>query len=496
MKRGIGIINKEIIVDVNPYRTIVVLMENGRAREVQVERRSEKRLVGNIYRGVVRNILPGMSAAFIDIGEERNAILHFQDVRIDKTNVGGGKLEPVKEDDKLNNVLKTGQEIMVQIVKEPLGTKGAKASMDISLPGYTLVLLPMNGRIFVSKRFRDEAEKTRLKQLLKEHCQDGHGVIVRSEAECQDEKRIIAEHGVLVERWNQIEKEFRLSRAPKKVWQEETLASRAVRDLFRSDVDRLIVNDRNEFERIVSMCISKGNGMVDKIEYLESKESMFDLFKISKQLDEALSKKVWLKSGAYIIFDKTEALVSIDVNTGKNIGKINVRKTMLETNREAAFEIAHQIRLRNLGGIIIIDFIDMESKEDRDEIVSVLREAMEDDPMRPVIYGMTQLGLVEVARKRSGGSLEELFQSDCTCCRGTGKVLSDNTVAMKIRQRIIENLENGMDRFVISAFPSVIETLQSIVEEDIANGRLCDIRDIKWKLDKGRNPSDYEIKCF
>ncbi len=485
---------KRLIFDINPFQTTVILTESNRACEVFIENSSEKTMVGSIYKGIVQSILPGMSAAFVNIGIGKNAILHFRDIRVDRTSDGGGRYESLRRDEKPTDVLKVGAEIAVQIAKEPIGTKGPKVTMEMTLPGHTLVLLPAAGIVCMSKRFHSDAEKNRVKNILKAHIPSGYGVIARSESELLDEARIIADLEAILNRWAEIERNCRIARAPKLIWNEEDLISRAIRDFMRSDVSELVINSRNEYNRVCTILASSTPHLIERVRLIENEPDLLERFNLNKQLAEALSQRVWLKSGAYIVIDKTEALTSIDVNTGKNIGKSNVRTTILETNCEAAAEIAHQIRIRNTGGIIIIDFIDMEAQEDRDAVVDVLKHAMSRDPARPVVYGMTRLGLVEVARRRSGKSLAELYMQKCCSCDGSGLQLSAETAALKIRKRILSLFESGNTKLLICAYPTVLTELRSIIAKDIADGRLSRSIELSYHNDVFISPSEFDIK--
>lgn len=486
--------NKQLIFDINPYRKTVVLVENGRASEVHVECSSERRLVGNIYRGVVQSILPGMSVAFVDIGEGKNAILHYRDMRIDRSREGGGRHEQLRRGEVPTPYIKVGSEIAVQISKEPINNKGPKATMELTLPGNTLVLLPSTTGVFISKRFHGDERKSHIKELLREHIPDDLGVIARSESEQIDDESVLSDLDSIVSRWRDIERDLGICRAPKLIWSEESLISRSVRDLMRSDVSELVINSRQEYDYIRELLSVSTPHLAEKVKLIENEYDLLERYNLNKQLSEALSRRVWLKSGAYLVFDRTEALHSIDVNTGKNVGTSSVRSTILETNREAAIEIAHQIRLRNIGGIIIIDFIDMEKQEDRDLIVSVLREEMLSDTAKPEVCGMTKLGLVEVARRRTGTSLDGIYSEECPCCGGSGTILSPDTVALRARRRLMLRIAGGSKRLLISAYPDVLARIKEIVSLDIVCGRIGDDIELNFRNDVFLPRSEFEIK--
>lgn len=484
---------KRLIFDVNPFMTTVVLTENDRAVEIFTEKSYERNLAGSIYKGVVQSVLPGISAAFVNIGIGKNAILHFKDIRIDRTGEGGGKYELLHKNESPADFLKVGSEILVQASKEPIGTKGPKVTMELTLPGHTLVLLPASKLICMSKRFRSEDNKNRIREILKAHIPPCYGVIARSESELIGEAHLASELEIIIKRWEEIEHKGRISTAPKLIWAEEDIVSRSVRDLMRSDIAELAVNSYEEYVRIRSMLMLSTPHLVDRVRLVENEPDLLERFNINKQLSDALSRRVWLKSGAYIVIDKTEALTSIDVNTGKNTGSSCARNTILETNREAAVEIAKQIRLRNLSGIIVIDFIDMNAQEERDEIVDALKRALSTDSARPTVYGMTRLGLVELARRRSGKSLEEIYMQKCRHCDGTGVILSPENVALKLYKRIVELSGEGNRQLYVFATPAVINELKSML------GR-CDDKcglkklTIRYHGDVMCDPTDFQVK--
>lgn len=484
---------KRLIFDVNPFMTTVVLTENDRAVEIFTEKSCERNLAGSIYKGVIQSILPGISAAFVNIGIGKNAILHFKDIRIDRTGEGGGKYELLRKDESPMDFLKVGSKILVQVAKEPIGTKGPKVTMELTLPGHTLVLLPASKLICMSKRFRSEDNKNRIREILKAHIPPCYGVIARSESELIDEAHLSVELEMIIKRWEEIEHKGRISSAPKLIWGEEDIISRSVRDLMRSDIAELAVNSYEEYVRIRSMLMISTPHLVDRVRLVENEPDLLERFNINKQLSDALSRRVWLKSGAYIVIDKTEALTSIDVNTGKNTGSSCVRNTILETNREAAVEIARQIRLRNLGGIIVIDFIDMSAQEERDAIVDALKRAISGDPARPTVYGMTRLGLVELARRRSGKSLAEIYMQKCPRCEGSGAMLSPEIIALKLQKRVIELFEEGNKRLHVFAAPAVIGEFRTMIERKDDEGRLNGLV-IKYHADMMCNPTEFQIK--
>ena len=483
---------KHIVIDVNPYRTRVVLLEDGRAAEVYSEQQNKASLVGNIFRGRVKSVLPGMAAAFVDIGEEKNAFFSMSDLvrsveeeQADGCSPARAKRPPIR----------VGQELMVQIIKDPYGTKGARVSTEISLSGHLLVLFPMEDMVGISKNITDEAERERLKGIIAEWREGGNkpGVIVRTAAEGRSREDILAELSALTAKWEAISLAYRGCSAPKRIHREHSLVERTVRDLFRPDVSRITVNDRESYEALRAVADEVEPGSADRVHLAENEPNLFEVLGIEKQIDDALARKVWLRSGAYIVIDPTEALVSIDVNSGKNIGKADLRQTALETNCEAAKEIARQLRLRDIGGIIIIDFIDLDDKDDRAVVVRTLREAMKADRTTTVVHGMTTLGLVEVTRKKLRENLPSSLQVDCPCCGFTGRVLSPASVALKIRGRVLSRiLAEGQSKVSVTAAPAVIELMRRYLPEECRRYGLQE-SDFVFKASDRADPESFDI---
>lgn len=484
---------KRILVDVNPYRTRVLLLENGIPVEFYIERRAKAGLVGNIYKGKVQNVLPGMFAAFVNINEEKNAFLYAGDIKPDSSMLDGEQIESKLTPSMICNIIRTGQDIMVQIVKEPMGTKGARASTQISIPGRTVVFLPTVDFIGISKRISSESERKRLKQIVSDILPEGTGVIVRTAAEGLDEEIIRQDLRSLIEEWRQINRRFADGRSPCLIHKEDSLIFRTMRDLFTGNVIKLIVNDKQHYELIRSLVDPSQRS---KIEYYDGEEDMFSRYGVEQEIDAALSRRVWLKSGAYIVIDQTEALTSIDVNTGKYVGNVSLNRTIVETNKEAAFEIARQLRLRDIGGIVIIDFIDMEDEHDKNEVISTLSEALRCDSTKSVVLGMTQLGLVEVTRKKLGTNISASLQQTCPYCNGSGRVLSPETVALRIRRDLLARIKSDADLegFVITAHPSVIKLIDEHSEEEYTIEPLLGVKNFVRKANPAMHVEEYSIK--
>ena len=460
---GANIVEKEIIVDINPYQTRVVLLEDGSPSEIYIERRGRERLVGNIYKGRVQNVLPGMQAAFVDIGLERNAFLYAGDIQIDRSDFTfhGQQSELKSAPLNIKDIVKPGQEVLVQIVKEPVGTKGARVTTNITLPGRTLVLMPSVNYVGVSRRIEDECERTRLKNLLEGlTAEQKMGVIVRTVAEGKGEEEFQADLHFLIRLWERIQQKSRLVSAPRLIHAEEPLVFRTIRDLFTPDIKRLVINDREFCEKIQLVAGIISPTLRDRVELYEDVPDMFDLLGLESAIDKALARKVCMKNGGYIIIDQTEALTTIDVNTGKYVGTDNLQETITVTNCEAAKEIARQLRLRDISGIIIVDFIDMDEIADKERVLATLRSELQKDRTKSNVLGITQLGLVEMTRKKTRQCISHTLQSPCPYCGGDGKVLSHETVVLKARKQLMRMISTDAScDYLLRVHPHIAEII-------------------------------------
>lgn len=457
--------HKEIVIDVNPYQTRVVLLEDGSPSEIYIERRGKERLVGNIYKGKVQNVLPGMQAAFVDIGLERNAFLYAGDIVLDKSEFQFGSHhegdQKLDETPNVKDILKPGQDIMVQVIKEPIGTKGARVTTHITLPGRSLVLMPTVNYIGVSRRIDDESERARLKSAVEGVKPPDMGVIVRTAAVGKEVSDFANDMAFLTRMWNRIQEKERLLSAPRLIHAEEPLMFRTLRDLFSPDIHRLVINDREFFEKIQVVVGILAPALQERVELYEGVPDMFDTYKLETAIDKALARKVWLKNGGYIVIDQTEALTTIDVNTGKYVGNDSLQETITQTNCEAAKEIARQLRLRDISGIIIIDFIDMDEIADKERVLDTLRTELRKDRTKSNVLGITQLGLVEMTRKKTRPCISATLQAPCPYCGGDGKVLSRETMILKVRKKLMRALAEGEScSYLVRVNPSVAEMIQ------------------------------------
>lgn len=483
---------KTILVDVNQYRTRVMLLENGIPVEFSIERRSLDRLVGNIYKGKVQNVLPGMFAAFVDINTDRNAFLYAGDIKPAGMLLGDELIEEEMTPSQLLNIIRVGQDIMIQISKEPIGSKGARATTQITLPGRTLVFMPTVEFIGISKRIALDNERKRLKQIISESLPKGMGVIVRTAAAGMDEELIKHDLNTLIKEWESIQRRFNEVKSPALIHKDDSLIFRTMRDTFTGNVKKLVVNDMEHYELIKSLV---ENEYKSCIEYYDGVD-LFEHYGVEHEIDAALSRRVWLKSGAYIVIDQTEALTSIDVNTGKYVGKVSLSQTIVDTNKEAAIEIARQLRLRDIGGIIIIDFIDMEDEADRNDVVNTLSEALRCDGTKSVVLGMTQLGLIEVTRKKLGSSISASMQQTCPYCGGSGLVMIPEMVALNIRRDALLRISNDpfIEGLSVTASPDVAKILEDNAAEDCLATPLLAGKNIVIKSNPAFHIEEYSIK--
>jgi ribonuclease G len=434
---------KEIYIHVTKEETKAAVLEDRKLVEVYLDRSFQRRLAGNIYKGRVANVLPGMQAAFVNIGLERNAFLYVEDAR-----PNSGRSLPIQ------NTVHEGQEILVQVVKEPFGTKGARVTTHLTFPGRYVVFMPEFNAVGVSRRIRSERERDRLKKIAEEVCVPGRGLIVRTAAEGTAAEELEQDVQEQYRLWKVVQKKAVHKSAPAVIHRELELVSWVLRDLFGEDVDRLTTNDQDTYEKILELVQAYAPHYSSRV-FLTTSD--FDDYELDQEINKALRPKVWLKSGGYLVIDEAEALTVIDVNTGKYTGTKNFAETIFRTNIEAIQEIVRQIRLRNLGGIIVIDFIDMELQEHRSEVTRQLEEELTKDKTRTCVLGLTQLGLVELTRKKVRPSLSSLLQRPCPYCEGTGRVLSEETVSMQACQeiRFLAEQERDTEGILVEMHPTV-----------------------------------------
>ncbi|MEK7237915.1 MAG: Rne/Rng family ribonuclease, partial [Nitrospirota bacterium] len=453
----------EIIINASPEEIRVALLEMGQLAELYIERKKDISLVGNIYKGKVIKILPGMQSAFVNIGFEKATFLHVADVysSFDYSVFG----EDIEEETipfhlPIEELLQEGQDVLVQVSKDPIGTKGARVTSYITIPGRYLVLMPGVEHIGISRRISDEQERTRLKELVTSLKPQNIGLIVRTASEGCAEDEIKKDIDYLMLLWENIQRKKDKVTSPHLLYSDLDLAFRSVRDLLGHEVGKLVVDSEDEYNRLVEFVNTYFPKLASKIELYEGEEPILDAYGIEIEIPKALGRRVWLKSGGYIVIDQTEALTSIDVNTGKFVGKATLEDTILKTNLEAVREIAYQIRLRNLGGIIIIDFIDMEKEENKNKLFTAFQEAMSKDRVKSTILQVSELGLIQMTRKRVRESLGRTLCAPCPYCEGKGFVKSATTVCYEIFRELKKMgavRKNG--KVMITANPLVTDLL-------------------------------------
>jgi ribonuclease G len=479
-------VGKRIVVNAGFTETRVAVQEGGLLTELYFERHGRRSIVGSVHKGVVTNVLPGMQAAFVDIGLAKDAFLYAGDYT---ANVADDAREPdtggdVVEDDAdvdvdepeprrevrgpIEDVLRKGQEVLIQVSKESLGTKGARITSFISLPGRYLVYMPQAHRIGVSRRIRDEAERDRLRSVVRGLNPPPGGFIVRTNAEGKGEAEFAADVEFLGRLWGQIQARYEERHPPAVLHEEGDLIFRVVRDLLAPEVDELLIDLRDVYERCAGYVQSLVPALADRVKWYEGRAPIFDAFGIEKEIDKALRRRVWLKSGGYIVIDHTEALVSIDVNSGKYVGKRDFEQTVLKINLEAVGEIVRQIRLRDLGGIIIIDLIDMEVLEHREQVEKALKRALAEDKARTNVLAISELGLVEMTRKRVRQDLRSLLTESCPTCRGGGVVKSSATLAAEVLRGVQAKAVDAAGRdVVVRAHPDLAAYLEAEAREAV-----------------------------
>ncbi|MCJ0826022.1 ribonuclease G [Luteimonas sp. 50] len=460
---------EEILVNVTPRETRVAVVENGMLQELHIERGWSRGVVGNIYKGKVQRVMPGMQAAFVEIGLDRAAFLHANDIQ---------RAQPVRDDGAadafpvpapvplITELLREGQDIVVQVVKDPIGSKGARLTTQISIPSRYLVLLPQSRVVGVSARIEDEGERARLKGLVTELAipVGSPGYIVRTNAEGQPAEALAEDVAYLGRAWALVERQVRDAAVGSCVYEDLSLPMRAVRDLMRRDVEKVKVDSRETCERLRAFAAQympalgpAEAGLAEKIEHYGGARPVFDLYGVEDEIKRALEKEVPLKSGGYLVIDQTEAMTTVDVNTGSFLGQRNLEETVYRTNLEAAQAVARQLRLRNLGGIIIIDFIDMHDAEHRRQVLRTLEKSLARDHAKTTVYDFSPLGLVEMTRKRTVESLERQLCEPCHECGGRGMLKTAETVTYEIFREITRAVRQfEAARLLVIASPKVV----------------------------------------
>ncbi len=436
--------DKKIIVNCDNRATRVALLEKGKLVELDIERPLQFRVVGNIYKGTVANVLPGMQAAFIDIGLSKNAFLYVDDLVPDSEDES-----PQPPRSSIEKLLRVGEELMVQVIKEPYGSKGARVTGQLTIPGRHLVLVPGADYVGVSKRIDSLAERDRLRREVEKLKPEQIGLIIRTVAEGVGAEVMAQDLQFLVQLWSRITARFKQKPAPAILYQDLSLTCRIARDLFTEEFSSFLIDDQHEYNKVREIVGHTSPHLNNKVKLYQEDEPIFERYGIETEIEKALARQVWLKSGGYLVFDETEALTVIDVNTGRYIGRRNLAETILKTNLEAAEEIARQVRLRDIGGIIIIDLIDMNTEEHRRVVVEKLVSAIKNDRTKTYVLGLTNLGLVEMTRKKVRQDLSEYLQQPCPYCNGSGRVLTPLVISTRIESNLKRELLEERSRAVL-----------------------------------------------
>lgn len=508
---------REIIVATTGREVRVAMMETGRLAELHVDRGDERGFVGNVYLGRVVRVLPGMQAAFVDIGLERAAFLYVGDIYPDLLHMhegegdqGGGEEEEEPTDDKpdpkprahtkagqplIQDLLKEGQEIVVQVAKDPIGTKGARLTTHIALPGRYLVFMPTVEHVGISRRIEKDKERRRLREFVEKHRKKGMGYIVRTVCEGQPTDALRADIVFLERTWQRIQEVCKGKKAPAQLHEEYGLVLRGVRDTFDESVERMIVDDKRTFDDVRAFMDDFLPSAKERVHLYRGAEPVFDTYGVETEIARSMGRKVWLKSGGYLVIDQTEALMAIDVNSGKYVGSSSLEDTTLKINLEAVEEVVAQLRLRNIGGLIIIDFIDMDRESNRDKVYRALEEALRNDRARTNVLRISELGLVEMTRKRVQEGLDRYLRESCPTCEGRGHVRSRDTVVYEIFREVKREAarSGGNLTLFVNTSPSVADALYS--------DRFADLEQIETQI--GRrivvralghfHPEQYEV---
>ena len=446
--------SKEIIVNVDTRETRIALVEAGKLVELDVER--EERVVGSIYKCKVSNVLAGMDAAFVDIGLERNAFLYVADVLPEMDDEFPAARREAPRHVRIKDVLKVGQEVLVQVVKGPRGTKGSRVSTRVSLPGRYLVLMPDADNLGVSRKIESDSERDRLKKIGDNIRPLGFGLIIRTEAEGRSDAELRKDLEFLLRMWSQIQEKSTKISAPGLVHQDLSLIYKTIRDVFGSDVNKMIIDSPVDYEKALELIDLIMPRMRSRLVLYDEPEPIFERYAIEAEIESLLRRKVWLHSGGHLAIDSTEALTTIDVNTGKFVGSTSLSDTILKTNLDAASEIARQLRLRDIGGIIVLDFIDMINIKDRQKVVTAFEKELRRDRTRSKISHISPLGLIEMTRKRTGETITELVTEPCPYCQGRGRVESAETVSLAIERELRKLCaESDDEAFLVTANPEV-----------------------------------------
>jgi ribonuclease G len=502
-------LHKEVIINAETLETRVAVTEDGKLEEFNIERTTEERLVGSIFKGRVRNLEDGLKAAFVDIGFEKNAFLHYWDIVPNQFDSGVEIVEregqnrrpqrPKITQKDIPRLYSPGADIIVQVTKGPIGTKGPRVTTNLVLPGRFLVLLPNSDQSGISRKIENPEERKRLKKILRElHIPDGMGVIMRTAGEGQQLRYFVRDLAFLVEEWNSIQERIKKQPMATCVFQEPDLIERTVRDFLTEDVERIVVDSQKAHDRMREIISKISKRSASKIKLYTEAQPVFDRFNVSKQLENTFSRQVNLKGGGAIVIDETEALVAIDVNTGRHKGGKDQDALILKVNLEAAEEITRQLRLRNMGGLIVLDFIDMKSGRDRQQVHNRMRDGLRRDKAKTHILPISQLGLMEMTRQRHSESVRAAVYDDCPYCKGRGKVKSTETMSVEIQRKLQEILkkrtrdENDFQLRIV-VHPTVLDRLRTEDEKHLIEMEKRYFGKLSFRADTGMHAEQFKI---
>lgn len=490
--------SEEILVNVTPRETRVAVIENGVLQEVQIERVARRGLVGSIFKGCVSRVMPGMDAAFIDIGLERAAFIHASDVNtLPHSSRSGPAGEEEEAHEAIGNLLHEGQQVLVQVVKDQIGTKGARLTTNITVPSRYLVLMPYSTDIRLSARLEDEEERERLTGIMQELINSSgkeYGCIVRTAAESASKQDLHRDLDFLLRLWDSIVEEIGKVNSVAEVYSDLPLAVRTLRDLNTEEVESIFIDSRETVINVISFAEKLVPELVDRIQRYKGARPIFDLHGIEDELEKALQRKVMLKSGGYLVFDQTESMTTVDVNTGGFIGNRNLEETIFKTNLEAAQAIARQLKLRNLGGIIIIDFIDMAEEEHKRQVLRTLEKVLEKDRAKTQICEVSALGLVEMTRKRTHESLEHILCEPCYTCSGAGSIKSAQTVCYQLFREIMRVARQyEANDLLVLASQQVVDLLVDEESDILAELEVFTKKTIKLQVEKLYTQEQFDV---
>ena len=487
--------SEELLINITPQETRIAYVENGVLQEVHIERARKRGLVGNIYKGKVSRVLPGMQAAFVDVGLERTAFLHASDIL---TNSDENSYDQSEERrvEQINALLREGQQVVVQVVKDPLGTKGARLTTYLSIPARYLVFMPGSKHIGISQKIEDEQERLRLKSLIEEKADNYSkgGYIIRTAAEGISGEAIEKDMAFLDKLWKAIQERLDDDTYINLVYEDMPLVMRTMRDLVDSDIEKVRIDSRETFSKVEKFAAKFIPELAPRIEHYAGERPIFDIYGVEDEIQKALERKVQLKSGGYLIIDQTEAMTTIDVNTGAFVGHRNLEETIFKTNLEAAQTIARQLRVRNLGGIIIIDFIDMTDVEHRRQVLRSLERALERDHAKTHISEVSTLGLVEMTRKRTRESLEHVLCESCPTCHGRGTLKTPETVCYEIFREIMrEARQYDAQQLLVLASQEVVDLLVDEESTSVAELEEFIERPIKFQVESLYTQEQFDV---